>query len=79
MKTTLNLRFDKDIIDAAKKYAAARQTSISEIVETYLQKLTTQNKKKKFASDDLIGTLKKYKSMKDEEIKSLYMKGKHNA
>jgi hypothetical protein len=79
MKTTLNLRFDKDIIEDAKKYASKRQTSVSEIVESYLKKLTSQNKKKKFASDSLIGILKKYKNLTDEEIKALYMKGKHNA
>ena len=79
MKTTLNLRFDKDIIEDAKKYASKRQTSVSEIVETYLKKLTSQNKKKKFASDNLIGILKKYKNLTDEEIKALYMKDKHNA
>ncbi len=79
MKTTLNLRFDKDIIEDAKKYASKRQVSLSEIVETYLKKLTSEEKKKKFASDNLIGILKKYKGMTDEEIKSLYMKNKHNA
>lgn len=79
MKTTLNLRFDKDIIDAAKKYASKKQTSISEIVETYLKKLTAKEKKKKFASDNLVGILKQYRNLTDEEIKKRYLKGKHNA
>ncbi|SFQ24714.1 DUF6364 family protein [Parafilimonas terrae] len=79
MKTTLNLRFDKDTIEAAKEYASRKQTSISEIVEAYLKKLTSREKKKNFVSDSLIGVLKEYKSLTDEEIKTLYIKGKHNA
>lgn len=79
MKATLNLRFDKSTIEAAKKYASERQTSISEMVETYLKKLVARDKKKKFVSDDLIGVLKQYKDYADEDIKELYLKGKHNA
>lgn len=79
MKTTLNLRFDKSTIEAAKKYALKRQTSVSEIVEIYLKKLVAGDKKKKFVSDDLIGILKQYRDHSDEETKELYLRGKHNA
>lgn len=79
MKTTLNLRFDKSTIEAAKKYASKRHTSLSEIVEGYLKKLVAQDKKQEFVSDELIGILKKYKGHSDEEIKELYLKGKHHA
>lgn len=79
MKATLNLRFDKSTIDAAKEYALKKQTSVSEIVETYLKKLTSRRQKKAFASDSLIGILKKHKDLTDEEIKELYLKGKHHA
>jgi len=79
MKTTLNLRFDKKTIESAKEYALKKQTSVSEIVETYLKKLTSRRQKKDFISDSLIGILKKYKNLTDEEIKELYLKGKHNA
>ncbi len=79
MKTTLNLRFDKSTIEAAKEYALKKQTSVSEIVETYLKKLTTRGQKKEFVSDRLIGILKQYKNLTDKEIKERYLKGKHNA
>jgi len=79
MKATLNLRFDKSTIEATKKYALKQQTSVSEIVETYLKKLTVQNKKKKFVSDNLIGIIKQYKDYTDEEIRELYVRGKHHA
>lgn len=79
MKATLNLRFDKRTIEAAKEYALKKQTSVSEIVETYLKKLTSRPKKKEFISDNLIGILKQHKNLTDKEIKELYLKGKHNA
>lgn len=79
MKTTLNLRFDKNTIEAAKKYASKRHTSISEIVEGYLKRLVAQDKKKPFISDELVGVLKQIRKQSDEEIKELYLKGKHHA
>ncbi len=79
MKATLNLRFDKQTIEAAKEYAKKEQTSVSEIVEIYLKKLTARNRKKKFASDNLIGILKEYQNYSDEDIKELYLKEKHGA
>lgn len=79
MKATLNLRFDKATIDAAKEYALQQGTSVSEIVETYLKKLTVRDKKKKFVSDNLVGILKQYKDYTDEELKEVYLKGKHHA
>ena len=79
MKATLNLRFDKETIEAAKAYALKENKSVSEIVETYLKKLTARSKKKKFQSDSLIGILKQYKDLTHEEIKDVYIKGKHNA
>ena len=79
MKATLNLRFDKTTIQAAKEYAEKHGTSVSEIVESYLKKLTRPIKKKKFVSDGLIGILKEYKDYTDEELRELYLKGKHDA
>ena len=35
MKATLNLRFDKATIEAAKEHAQKHGTSVSEIVESY--------------------------------------------
>lgn len=79
MKATLNLRFDKNTIEAAKKYALMKGTSVSEMVEFYLRKVTSKDKKKKFISDGLIGILKTYKDYTDEELKEIYLMEKHNA
>ena len=79
MKATLNLRFDKSVIEAAKKYASEKQTSISEIVETHLKTLMARDKKTKFVSDDLVGILKQYKEYSDEELKEIYIGAKHHA
>ncbi|MEO6814031.1 MAG: DUF6364 family protein [Ginsengibacter sp.] len=79
MKATLNLRFEKSTIEAAKKYALMQGTSVSEIVESYLKKVAGHAKKKKFVSDNLIGILKEYKDYTDEEIKEIYLTGKHDA
>ncbi len=79
MKATLNLRFDKQTIEAAKEYARKEKTSVSEIVEAYLKKITSRKHKAKFASDDLIGILKDHQNYTDEELKTLYLKGKHDA
>jgi hypothetical protein len=79
MKATLNLRFDKSTIEAAKEYAQKHGTSVSEIVESYLKKLTNPVKKKKFVSDSLIGILKEYKDYSDEELRELYLRGRHDA
>lgn len=78
MKATLNLRFDKQTIEAAKEYARKEKTSVSEIVEAYLKKITARKHKEKFVSDDLIGILKDYQDYSDEELRALYLKGKHD-
>lgn len=72
MKTTLDLRFEKSMIEATKKYASKRHISLSEIVEGYLKKLVAQDPKKGFTSDELIGILKEYKGHSDEAIRELY-------
>jgi ribosome recycling factor len=67
------------VIETAKEYASKKQTSVSEIVETYLKKLVARDKEKEYASDKLVGILKSYKNLTDEEVKTLYLKGKHDA
>ena len=42
MDTKLTLKLDKFVIDKAKEYAAARQRSLSGIVESYLRSLINQ-------------------------------------
>lgn len=48
MDTKLTLRLNKSIIEKAKQYASERNTSLSKMIENYLQALTN---KKEDASD----------------------------
>jgi len=45
MNTKLTLKLDQHIIEKAKIYASKNKTSISSIVEAYLQYLTSENKR----------------------------------
>ncbi len=44
MDTKLTLKLDKTIIEKAKKYAKEKKTSLSDLVENYLQKLINDKK-----------------------------------
>jgi hypothetical protein len=41
METKLTLKLKKNVIDRAKKYAHDRETSLSKIVENYLEAITS--------------------------------------
>lgn len=56
MNTKLTLSLDKEVIADAKAYAKATGRSLSEMVETYLKKVT---KPKKVDEDELSEDLKK--------------------
>lgn len=47
MDTKLTLKLDEHIIEKAKVYAQSKKTSLSELVENYLHKLTNDKKRKK--------------------------------
>lgn len=47
MDTKLTLKLDHDVIEKAKHYAKSRKTSLSSLVENYLQKITDDKKGKK--------------------------------
>lgn len=46
MDTKLTLVLDKQIIDRAKSYAAAKKTSLSKLIESYLASVTAEEKAK---------------------------------
>lgn len=48
METKLTLKLNQKVIEKAKKYALEQKSSLSRIVEAYLQSLTTDSK-----SDDI--------------------------
>jgi hypothetical protein len=47
MDTKLTLKLNEEIIAKAKEYAKAKKTSLSDLIENYLQKLTIDKKSNK--------------------------------
>ena len=46
MNTKLTLNIDKGVIDQAKSYAKDNNVSLSKLIESYLNSLTTKSEKK---------------------------------
>ena len=46
MDTKLTLKLEQNIIEKAKVYAKSHRTSLSKIIENYLQKITNDNEEK---------------------------------
>lgn len=51
MKTKVNLSIDEELLERAKQYAAKENTSLSELLGKYLQKITQSRKQKKSIID----------------------------
>lgn len=47
MDTKLTLKLDEAVIEKAKDYAKVKKTSLSALIENYLQKITNDKKDKK--------------------------------
>jgi hypothetical protein len=47
MDTKLTLKLNEVVIEKAKEYAKTRKISLSDLIENYLQKLTTDKKNSK--------------------------------
>lgn len=48
MDTKLTLKLDKNVIEKAKLYAAEQERSLSKIIESYLQVITSSKKNETF-------------------------------
>jgi len=46
MDTKLTLKLNQEVIEKAKKYASDKKMSLSRIIESYLQSLTSEKKSK---------------------------------
>ena len=46
MDTKLTLKLKQHIIEKAKQYAKSRKTSLSKLIESYLQKITNESSEK---------------------------------
>ena len=57
MDTKLTLKLEQDIIEKAKDYAKNHRTSLSKIIENYLQKLTNNTQGNKHEITPLVKSL----------------------
>ena len=78
MKSRLNITVKEDLLNRAKVYAEQHQTSLSHLIETYLERLT-----KKPAEGNVISLVRKLKKPEipfDVDLKKQYyeeQKSKH--
>jgi hypothetical protein len=80
MKTKLTLNIDDKIVARAKRVSAKRKTSLSSMVEEYLDRISksSSNKKSKKSEPSLLERIRKYTypvEISDEQIEKL--KEKH--
>ena len=72
MKERLNLTIDGALLEAMKAYAAKRQMSVSELVESYFKRVTKPVQRKTVL--DLVDELKKPHIDPKADLKELYYK-----
>lgn len=82
MDTKLTLKLDKDIIEKAKSYASQTNRSLSSIVESYFQSLTSDKKEaaKDFEITAFVRSMASEKSLPvdlDEKEYFDYLSQKH--
>jgi hypothetical protein len=74
MKARLNLTIDQQLLEVIKSYAASKQTSVSELVETYFKTIVKPNQKYNIL--DLIESLPKPTIAPDLDLKKAYYEAK---
>ena len=57
MDTKLTLKLNQQIIENAKKYASDKKLSLSRIIESYLQSLTSEENKDEFEISPFIKSI----------------------
>jgi hypothetical protein len=80
MDTKLTLKLNEDIIEKAKEYAKAKKTSLSDLIENYLQKLTTDKKDNKTITPlvkSLSGVISLPKGYNDKKDYTDYLTNKY--
>jgi hypothetical protein len=80
MDTKLTLKLDDEIIEKAKEYAKVRKISLSDLIENYLQKLTTDKKSDKTITPlvkSLSGIINLPKDYNDKEDYTNYLTNKY--
>jgi hypothetical protein len=80
MDTKLTLKLNEDVIEKAKEYAKSKKTSLSDLIENYLQKLTTEKKGKKNITPlvkSLSGVIELPKDYNDKKDYTDYLTNKY--
>ncbi|MFL5742612.1 MAG: DUF6364 family protein [Flavisolibacter sp.] len=70
MKTRLNITIEENLLNSAKRYAAKKQTSLSQLIELYLKSLTRPGRKKNIIQ--LMDSLPKPKIDLTKDLKESY-------
>jgi hypothetical protein len=63
MDTKLTLKLNQEVIEKAKKYAANKKTSLSRLIESYLQSLTKDKKEDDFEISPFVKSISTGKSI----------------
>jgi hypothetical protein len=80
MDTKLTLKLEQGIIEKAKDYARTRKTSLSKLIENYLQKITDESKETKKTTPlvkSLTGIIKLPESFDHKEAYGDYLISKY--
>jgi hypothetical protein len=80
MDTKLTLKLEQAIIEKAKDYAKSRQTSLSKLIENYLQRITSEPKEPEKITPlvkSLSGIIKLPKDFDDKKAYSDYLTSKY--
>lgn len=80
MNTKLTLNIDKYIIENAKDYAKRNKISLSKLIESYLNSLTHNKKKKRHISplvESLTGVIPKNSDINDKDEYFDYLSQKY--
>ena len=81
MNTKLTLKLNESVIAKAKTYAKAKGTSLSGLIENYLQKITDEKKSKRDTTPlvkSLSGIIKLPKNYNEKKAYADYLNKKYN-
>ena len=79
MTTKLTLTVEKGIIEKAKSYAKRTGRSLSELIESYLENITSENDDHKISAklQRIVGAVKLPKDFDEEKELRCYLEKKH--
>ncbi len=76
MKTRVNITIEESVLQKVKEYTAKQQTSLSQLIESYLENVVKTKRKKKSILE-LVDELPKPK-LKETDLKTSYYEAQKN-